>query len=90
MCNSFIIMRMINPADQQFVRRVIESLGEAETRLFPDLDIGEAILSGQMVNFPVLVRMKPPSSRGEREEEDAFEVLRKAHADTRQQHHIRR
>ncbi len=90
MCNSFIIMRMINPADQQFVRRVIESLGEAETRLLPDLDVGEAILSGQMVNFPVLVRMKPPSSRGEREEEDAFEVLRKAHADTRQQHHIRR
>ncbi len=79
MCNSFIIMRMINPTDQQFVRRVIESLGEDEARLLPDLDVGEAILSGQMVNFPVLVKMKEPASRGEREEEDAFEVLRKAH-----------
>ena len=79
MCNSFIIMRMINPADQQFVRRVVESLGEDETRLLPDLEVGEAILSGQMVNFPVLVKMKPPTSRGEREEEDAFEVLKKAH-----------
>ena len=84
MCNSFIIMRMINPADQQFVRRVIESLGEDETGLLPDLDVGEAILSGQMVNFPVLVRMKQPASRGEREEEDAFEVLAKARLQNRQ------
>jgi hypothetical protein len=79
MCNSFIIMRMVNPNDQQFVRRVIESLGEDEARLLPDLDVGEAILSGQMVNFPVLVKMKAPASRGEREEADAFEVLRQAH-----------
>ncbi|HLT18765.1 MAG TPA: ATP-binding protein [Thermomicrobiales bacterium] len=81
MCNSFIIMRMINPDDQRFVRRVIESLGEDEAQLLPDLDVGEAILSGQMVNFPVLVKMKAPASRGEREETDAFEVLRKAHAE---------
>ena len=68
-------MRMVNPADQTFVRRVIESLGEEEVRLLPDLDVGEALLSGQMVNFPVLVRMKPPESQGEREEENAFEYL---------------
>jgi hypothetical protein len=77
-CNSFIIMRMVNPADQNFVRRVIETLGEDEARLLPDLDVGEAILSGQLINFPVLVRMKPPESKGEREEENAFEVLEKA------------
>ena len=75
-CNSYIIMRMVNPADQTFVRRVIESLGEEEVRLLPDLDVGEALLSGQMVNFPVLVRMKPPESRGEREETNAFMDLK--------------
>jgi hypothetical protein len=74
-CNSFIIMRMVNPADQNFVRRVIESLAEEEANLLPDLDVGEAILSGQLINFPVLVRMKPPESQGEREERDAFETL---------------
>jgi DNA helicase HerA-like ATPase len=74
-CNSYIIMRMVNPADQAFVRRVIESLGEEEVRLLPDLDVGEALFSGQMVNFPVLVRMKPPESQGEREETNAFEHL---------------
>jgi DNA helicase HerA-like ATPase len=78
-CNSFIIMRMVNPADQNFVRRVIESLGEEEANLLPDLDVGEAILSGQLINFPVLVRIKPPESKGEREEQDAFEALAAIH-----------
>jgi len=77
-CNSYIIMRMANPADQNYVRRVIETLGEEESHLLPDLDVGEALLSGQLINFPVLVRMKEPLSKGEREEEDAFVVLDKA------------
>ncbi len=78
-CNSFVIMRMVNPADQNFVRRVVESLGEEEAKMLPDLDVGEALLSGQMINFPVLVKVKEPASKGEREEEDAFEKLEKAH-----------
>ena len=80
-CNSYVIMRMVNPADQNFVRKVIETLGEDDARLLPDLDKGEAILSGQFINFPVLVKMKPPASRGEREEDDAFVVLERQRAE---------
>ena len=69
---------MVNPADQTFVRRVIESLGEDEVKLLPDLEVGEALLSGQMVNFPILVKMKPPKSQGEHEGTNAFEDLEKA------------
>ncbi|MEA2525176.1 MAG: hypothetical protein QOF73_2403 [Thermomicrobiales bacterium] len=79
-CNSYVIMRMANPADQSYIRRVIETLGEDEADLLPDLDVGEALLSGQFINFPVLVRIKPPKSQGEREEEDAFAALQAAHA----------
>jgi DNA helicase HerA-like ATPase len=42
-CNSYVIMRMVNPADQNYVRRVVETLGEDEARMLPDLDVGEAI-----------------------------------------------
>lgn len=77
-CNSYIIMRMVNPADQNFVRKVIESLGEDDAQMLPDLDVGEALLSGQLINFPVLVRIKQPSSSGEREEQDAFAALEEA------------
>ena len=74
-CNSYIIMRMVNPNDQTFVKRVIESLGEEEVNLLPNLEVGEALLSGQMVSFPILVKMKEPESRGEREETNAFDFL---------------
>lgn len=80
-CNSYVILRMVNPADQSFVRKVVETLGEDEARMLPDLDVGEAILSGQMVRFPILVRMKPPQSKGQREEVDAFEELERLRSD---------
>ncbi len=81
-CNSYIIMRMANPVDQNYVRRVIETLGEDEAAMLPDLDVGEAILSGQLTNFPVLVRIKPPESKGEHEEEDAFIALEQTRANS--------
>jgi uncharacterized protein len=81
-CNSYIIMRLVNPADQNFVRKVIESLGEDDARMLPDLDVGEAILSGQLINFPVLVRIKEPESKGDHEEEDAFVALEEARKQT--------
>ncbi|MFN3650407.1 MAG: ATP-binding protein [Armatimonadota bacterium] len=77
-CNSFIIMRMVNPDDQSFVRKSIESLGAEDAKMLPDLDVGEALLSGQFINFPVLVRIKQPQSQGEHEETDAFVALEEA------------
>lgn len=85
MCNSYIIMRMLNPADQSFVRKVIESLGEEETKMLPDLDVGEAILSGQFTSFPILVKMKQPESKGEREEKNAFDALEEEYQKSKKQ-----
>src|SRR5262249_35887347 len=77
-CNSYIVRRMANPADQSYVRRVIETLGEEETRMLPDLDVGGGLLWGQHINFPVRVRVKEPQPKGEREEERAFDAREKA------------
>jgi DNA helicase HerA-like ATPase len=80
-------MRMVNPADQRFVRTVVESLGEDDAAMLPDLDVGEAILSGQIINFPVLARIKMPESEGEREETDAFLELPEAREQHRKNRH---
>ena len=84
MCNSFVIMRMVNPDDQRFVRTVTESLAEEDAAMLPNLGVGEALLSGQFINFPVLTRIKLPESQGEREERDAFDELDKAREQHRQ------
>ena len=72
-------MRMVNPNDQTFVKRVVESLGEEEAGLLPNLEVGEALLSGQMVNFPILVKMKEPEFKGGLGNTNAFDQLKEVH-----------
>jgi len=74
-CNSFIILRIVNPADQKFVRDVVETIGEEEAKILPDLSTGEALLSGQFVNFPVMVKIKTPRSKEMRLERDFIEEI---------------
>ena len=69
-CNSFIILRIINPADQKFVQDIVESLGEDDAKLLPDLATGEALLTGECTKFPVLASIEMPRSVAKHEEED--------------------
>lgn len=69
-CNSFIVLRIVNPADQKFVRETVESLGAEDAKLLPDLATGEALITGECVRFPVLVQVEKPRSTGRHEEED--------------------
>jgi DNA helicase HerA-like ATPase len=57
-CNSFLILRLVNPRDQQFVEKVMENLSRADGRLLPAFGPGEGIVSGQAVRFPLVVRIK--------------------------------
>lgn len=57
-CNSFLILRLVNPADQRFVRSIMENLTEADARLIPNFGPGQGIVSGQVVRFPLPVKVK--------------------------------
>lgn len=69
-CNSFIMLKIINPADQRYIRDVVESIGEDDARILPDLATGEALVTGECVRFPLLTKIEMPKSRGRHEEED--------------------
>ncbi len=75
-CNSFIIMRIVNPSDQQYIKSTIETIGKEEAGLLPNLNIGEAIISGQCVSFPILLKIEPGVTKGIYEEIDAFQALK--------------
>lgn len=70
MANSYIILKIINPGDQKYIRDVVESLGEEDAQLLPDLAVGEALITGQCIRFPVLARISQSRSKGKYEEED--------------------
>lgn len=56
-CNSFLVLRLVNPKDQAFVRSVMENLSESDARMLPGFGPGQGIISGQAVRFPLLVRI---------------------------------
>jgi DNA helicase HerA-like ATPase len=68
--NSYLILRIVNPNDQKYIRDVVETMGEDEARSLPNLNTGEALLSGLFTRIPVMVRVQKSVSEGSHEEED--------------------
>lgn len=68
--NSYLILRIVNPNDQKYIRDVVETMGEDDARSLPNLNTGEALLSGLFTRIPVMVRVEKSISEGAREEED--------------------
>jgi uncharacterized protein len=57
-CNSFLVLRLVNPRDQAFVEKVMENLSKADSKLLPGFGPGDGIMSGQAVRFPLVVSIK--------------------------------
>jgi DNA helicase HerA-like ATPase len=71
-CNSQIVLKIVNPTDQDYVRKTVEGLGEEEIRLLPGLTPGEAIVSGIATRFPVLIKVRERYSQEGIGERDLF------------------
>lgn len=76
-CNSFLILRLVNPRDQSFVRSVMENLTESDARMIPGFGPGQGIVSGQVVRFPlpVSIRMDRDLLLSEIGDEDFFDQV---------------
>jgi len=57
-CNTFLVFRIVNPRDQQFVERVMENLGEEDRRSLAGLGPGQGIVSGAAVRFPLAIEVQ--------------------------------
>ncbi|MFW9930242.1 MAG: ATP-binding protein [Candidatus Thorarchaeota archaeon] len=57
-CNSHLIMKVKNPYDLDYLGRLSEGIDKDTLRLIPDLETGEAMLVGEAVNFPVLLKIR--------------------------------
>lgn len=57
-CNSFLVLRLVNPKDKSFVRSVMENLSESDANILQSFGRGQGIVSGQAVRFPLLVQVK--------------------------------
>ncbi len=57
-CMTQIVMRIVNPADQEYIRKSVESIGKDMIEELPGLTKGQALVSGVALNAPVLIRVR--------------------------------
>jgi DNA helicase HerA-like ATPase len=62
-CNSFLVLRLVNPKDKSFVRSVMENLTEQDANVLQTFGPGQGIVSGQAVAFPLLVQVQDDQLR---------------------------
>ncbi|AAT42826.1 hypothetical protein PTO0241 [Picrophilus oshimae DSM 9789] len=77
-CNSQIILRITNPADQNAVINSSESITEYIIEDLPSLDIGEAVLTGEFVKMPCIVKIRNRETRAGGSDIDIISLLRMA------------
>ena len=62
-CNSQIILRVTNPADQRAILVSSERMSESLLSDLPGLNIGEAVIVGELTKVPVLVKVRERETR---------------------------
>lgn len=80
-CGSQIIMRLTNPEDQNAIRRASESISEGLLADLPGLNVGEAVILGNLVRVPVMVRIRERQSDEGGSDIDLVKALEAARAE---------
>jgi DNA helicase HerA-like ATPase len=57
-CNSQIIMRITNPEDQKAIKTSSERISEDLLNDLPGLNVGEAVIIGEVTKTPVMVKIR--------------------------------
>jgi DNA helicase HerA-like ATPase len=57
-CQSQVIMRIVNPKDQEAVRESSELLAQEFLENLPGLDVGEGVVLGPLTKLPVVIKVR--------------------------------
>ena len=85
-CMTQIIMRIVNPVDQDTVAKSVEGAGRQLLQELPALTKGQAVISGVGVNTPVMCRIRPRLTRHGGETFDAPAEWARYHAPAEREH----
>ncbi|OYT42619.1 MAG: hypothetical protein B6U78_00780 [Candidatus Aenigmarchaeota archaeon ex4484_224] len=57
-CNTFVLLRIVNPYDIKHVSESCEGMTKDISNSLPGLNVGEAFITGEAVNYPVLFKVR--------------------------------
>lgn len=76
-CSSFIVMRLTNPTDQNYVRRLLPDAVGGLTDALPSLAQREAIVLGECLQVPTLLRIAEIEHKPHSDDVDVLQEWRK-------------
>jgi DNA helicase HerA-like ATPase len=56
-CNTFLVLKLVNPNDQRWVRNVMEQMSEQDSKWLKAFGKGQGYVSGNAVKFPLQVQI---------------------------------
>ncbi len=62
-CNSQIVLKITNPRDQNAIAQSSERLSEDLISDLPGLNVGEAVVVGDITRTPVMIKVRPRNTR---------------------------
>jgi len=62
-CNTHILLRIVNPYDLKHIAESSEAITSDMIKTLPGLQVGEAIVTGNAVNHPLFVQIRPRKSK---------------------------
>ena len=57
-CNTFLVLKLVNPRDQNWVRNVMEQMSEQDAKWLKAFGKGQGFVSGYAVKIPLQVQIK--------------------------------
>ncbi len=75
-CNTHLILRITNPYDLKHIGESSEGIDSGSERMITSLRVGEALLVGEAVNFPVFLKIRRNASPASKHEESLEESAR--------------
>jgi hypothetical protein len=82
-CNNYVIMRLTNPLDQNYVRRLVPDTFASLTEVLPSLRQGEALIVGESIPMPLRVQIDFPQPEPDSSDIKFYEKWRQSEAKTK-------
>ncbi|MEM7825727.1 MAG: ATP-binding protein [Candidatus Aenigmatarchaeota archaeon] len=62
-CSTSILLRIVNPYDIKHISESCEAISSDIIEMLPGLKVGEAIITGAALNYPIIVRVRKRKSK---------------------------
>jgi uncharacterized protein len=82
-CNNYVVLRLTNPLDQNYIKRLVPDTFASLTDVLPSLRVGEALIVGEAISMPLRVQIDMPNPEPDSSDIRFYEKWKKSEAKTK-------